>query len=81
MLSSILNALPSSVLRFLAFSLEGLRFARDLRLAIWAVLYSRAEREVAKRREQSRAERLAELDALARTVPEFHGWSCAVGEA
>ena len=78
---SLLNRLPSLVLRLLDRALSGLRVARDTRIAIWAVLYSRAEREVAKRREQSRADRLAELDALARTVPEFHGWSCAVGEA
>lgn len=78
---AILNALPSPVLRFLAFSLEGLRFARDLRLAIWAVLFSRAERDAEERRAQTRAERLAELHPLAREVPEFTGWSCAVGEA
>lgn len=75
---TILNALPSTVLRFLALSLEGLRFARDTRLAIWAVLYSRAEQEAAKRRAQTRAERHAELRNLASA---YSGWSCAVGEA
>lgn len=84
---AILNALPSSVLRFLAAALHDLRPLLDnrhtgrrlaeVRIAIWIVLSDRAHHEA----EVRRAERLAELHTLAREVPEYHGWSCAVGEA
>lgn len=84
---AILNTLPSSLLRFLAAALHDLRPLLDnrltgrrlaeVRIAIWIVLSDRARHEA----EAQRADRLAELDALARTVPEFRGWSCAVGEA
>lgn len=77
---SILNRLPTSFLRFLDAALTRMRIALDLRIAIWAVLYSRATREAGQRVADSAARR-AELDKLARSVPEFTGWSCAVGDA